>query len=177
MVDLSYPTYDFDFGPGIPDTRGLLCSDHGAVRRSMITATGRRAEVFRYRLNDHQMSRALGMALSPDLADLIDVFSALYIADRLSPRAVTCHDRQRIDQRYRRIAVRVPVRLDDRWSAPETRVGLEGLLCYLSGDSWNIYFVPRRLNQRLTEVQTHLPMSERPSRPVVILHSGVPRAY
>ena len=77
-------------------------------------------------------------ALPRRAADMLDVFGAVYAADRRSKR---CY--QGVATGQRRIGMRIPVREPELWTSPELSARLRGLLSWVSEDVWEIEFVRR----------------------------------
>ena len=77
-------------------------------------------------------------ALPRRAADMLDVFGAVYAADRRSKRCF-----QGVATGQRRIGIRVPVREPELWTSPELSGRLQGLLSWVSEDVWQIEFARR----------------------------------
>ena len=69
---------------------------------------------------------------------MLDVFGAVYAADRRSKRCF-----QGVATGQRRIAIRMPVREPELWTSPELAARLRELLSWVSEDVWDIEFVRR----------------------------------
>jgi hypothetical protein len=97
-------TLSYDFGP---DGQAHVVADGGA-----------RALHRHYHVGDERITQAFGALLSPELADLVDVALAIYVADRL------CRRRHREARAYdlnwtRRFYIRLPLRDPERPSIPK----------------------------------------------------------
>ena len=77
-------------------------------------------------------------ALPRRAADMLDVFGAVYAADRRSKRCF-----RGVATGRRRIGIRIPVRETELWTSPELSAHLRELLSWVSGDVWDIEFVHR----------------------------------
>ncbi len=84
-------------------------------------------------------------------ADMLDVFGAVYAADRRSKR---CYEGVATGQR--RICIRVPVREPGLWTSPELSSRLRELLSWVSEDVWDIEFVRRNSVPELDSSQGFL---------------------
>ncbi len=69
-------------------------------------------------------------------ADLLDVFGAVYAADRRSKRCF-----QGVATGQRRFCIHMPVREPDLWTSPELATRLRELLPWVSEDIWSFEFV------------------------------------
>ncbi len=98
-----------------------------------------------YRLDDARISRSLGAALAPEVADLIDIAVAVYVTDRLRRRR-PAHKRDDGCHWQRRLPVEVAVR-SPQWREPEVSRRLHELLAWLTDDAWAVTIIddgPRR---------------------------------
>ena len=77
-------------------------------------------------------------ALPRRAADLLDVFGAVYAADRRSKRCF-----RGVATGQRRIFIRIPVREPGLWTSPELATRLGELLAWVGEDVWDIEFVRR----------------------------------
>ena len=77
-------------------------------------------------------------ALPRRAADMLDVFGAVYAADRRSKRCF-----QGVATGQRRICIRMPVREPELWTSPELAARLREMLSWISEDVWDIEFVRR----------------------------------
>ena len=77
-------------------------------------------------------------ALPRRAADLLDVFGAVYAADRRSKRCF-----KGVATGQRRICIRIPVREPGLWTSPGLEAHLRELLAWISEDVWGIEFVRR----------------------------------
>ena len=69
---------------------------------------------------------------------MLDVFGAVYAADRRSKRCF-----QGVATGQRRICIRIPVREPELWTSPELAARLREMLSWISEDVWDIEFVRR----------------------------------
>jgi hypothetical protein len=173
MTNSPVPTYAFDFGLGIPYGRGLPW-DHGYVQRTT-EAPGRVASgLYAFRLDELTLARTLGEPLTRFSADAINLATAIYVADRLSPRHDQGIERLPGERWPRRLRLRIPLREPGRWATPIVREGLERLLHFWTDDDWCLTFVPRSalLGPRAAEVQRPLLAPAADGGATVVLHSG-----
>jgi hypothetical protein len=85
-----------------------------------------------------RIGTAFCRSIRPELADLVEVATALYLADRFSPRRHP--DRSGDSQALaRHITLKIGVRQPGRWLGKAKEV-LEELLWYLCGDVWELSF-------------------------------------
>ena len=100
----------------------------GGVRLNAEVRVGRR------RLQKH-----FAKHLGPEIADLVDLAGAVYLADRLCRRRG--HRTDRYEPHWcRRIHVSVPVRKPGIWTDPEVGLRLRELLAFMTEDHWNFSF-------------------------------------
>lgn len=164
MMQRDAPFYGFTFPGGL--------RREGELERESSVIDGVRSRRFRYVLDDGSLARPFGKVMTPELSDLIDVCSAIYMADRLSPRAVK-NDVRPVDERWRRtLRLIVPVRCVDCWNAPEVFGLIEDLAYHMSDDSWRFRFVPRSADSRSAALQPPLLPEGSQSTPHVLLRSG-----
>ena len=164
MMQSDVPSYSFAFPGGL--------RREGMLERESFAIDGIRSRRFEYFLDDGLLARPFGKVMPPELSDLIDVCSAIYMADRLSPRAVK-DDIRPVSERWRRnLEVTIPVRCLDRWSGLDVLGLLENLANYLSDDSWTFRFVPRSADSRSATLQPTLFSERSHSTSRVLLHSG-----
>lgn len=104
-----------------------------------------------YYVNDDSVSKLLGSALPPILADLVEVAAAIHIADRLGVR-----ERKAPEAWQRQFRVDIPVRCLADWKRPDVAESLCNLLAFLTGDGWDIQFSSRPGRLRASESQGHL---------------------
>ena len=124
-----------------------------------------------YRVGDDVIARAFGARLPQELADLIDVALAVYVADRLSRRRPPGADRYQLHW-GRRFELRLPVRDPDRWRDAALGGRLREALALFTEDDWRFDFVPRSSHRRAAETQEFL-FPTQPSAPgTVALFSG-----
>lgn len=158
------PTFHFDFSDGL--------NSLGTYTRTTPHFDGGLPKRFGFSLDDATLFTPIGIRLVPVFADLIDVCSAVSIANRRSPRNV-CNDTSgpRLLPK-RRIRITIGVRCRSLWQRPEIREDLELFLADLSHDDWEITFVSRTSTPRRSEAQEHLFGRRIPESPIVALHSG-----
>lgn len=131
---------------------------------------GRRAE---YHLDDESLSKAFTRTLPPDLADLVDVAMSVYLADRVVRRRPRGLDPSELGWK-RRLTLRVPVRLLDRWHKPEIEDALRRCLAFLTEDAWDFEFVAREHGGRASECQQFLlPTALTPPVEVALFSGGL----
>lgn len=116
-----------------------------------------------------RIGTAFCRSIRPELADLIEVATALYLADRFAPRRHP--DRAGDSQALaRHIALRIGVRQPGRWHGKAKEI-LEELLWYLCGDVWELSFEAMPPGAGVTS-QEYL-IEFMPAKPVmVMLFSG-----
>lgn len=158
------PCYSFTFPGGL--------RKEGVLERVSSAIDGGKRSRFGYVLDDGSLGRPFGKVMTPELSDLIDVCSAIYMADRLSPRALK-NDVRPVDERWRRyLEIIIPVRCMDRWNAPKVHALVEDLAYYMSDDSWTFRFVPRSADPRSAALQPPLFSGRSRLMSHVTLHSG-----
>ena len=89
-------------------------------------------------MSQNSLTRAFSLAPPPRAADLLDVFGAVYAADRRSKRCF-----KGVATGQRRICIQMPVREPEFWTSPELVTRLRELLSWVSEDVWNFEFVRR----------------------------------
>lgn len=108
-----------------------------------------------YFVDDECIAEAFGPTLSPRLADLVDVATYSYVADRLTRRP-----RQREDPYdlswSRRLHLKVPVRDLSFWSTSEVTTSLQELLLWLTDDSWTFDWIKSDRKPRPSESRGRL---------------------
>ncbi len=105
--------------------------------------------------------------LTPRLVDLLRIASAVYVADRISRR-----DRAHADSGWSRLLrMRIEVLDCEFWSSQEVRNSVRGCLEFLSGDQWEISFLPASSQFALGQLpfRSWKPLGE---NPVICLYSG-----
>jgi hypothetical protein len=96
-----------------------------------------------YKFDVDGIYRSIGRPISGDIADLLEVAFAVYVADRLSPRSTSGW--RRGDRGWQRaLDLKIPVRDCARWNAPFVRYGLQDFLGKLTEDVWKLEFCARR---------------------------------
>lgn len=158
------PSYRFDFGAGV--------STQGATTRLHRADDGQGQRRFRYFLNDQPLALSAGRVMFPGVADLIDVFTMVRIADGLGPRAVRGDIRSPAERWHRRMHVIAPVRCPDLWRSAAVSALLADLLLHVSDDDWSFEFTRRSDRPRPSEGQRHLFPRVGGASPLVLLHSG-----
>lgn len=112
-------------------------------------------------LDDHSfLFRALS-ELPPVVADLADLTSAIFAADRLAP--------QRLHDRMRRIRVTVPLRYPEKIDS-EALEQLKALLLWATATRWEFDFVHREAPPRHSEYHYVMPLVSTETQ--VVLWSG-----
>lgn len=125
----------------------------------------------RYYVGDRVIAHAFATHIPADLADLVDVALAAYLADRLAPRRPPSADRYHLHWN-RRLHLTLPVRDVRRWRDPLLLSRLRQVLALLTEDAWAFDFVPRPGERRIAEMQGYL-LPDRPVPPLsVALFSG-----
>jgi hypothetical protein len=113
-------------------------------------------------IDDSQFLRRRTGAMSPLLADLIDIGTAVFAADR----AAVIKRQEKIQ----RIHIELPLRCPEHFARPEVYEPLLDALHFFSEDDWSFDFLPRREEGRSAELQMKM---EEPSTHVeVSLWSG-----
>ncbi|MGH2531661.1 MAG: hypothetical protein ACRDJW_05085 [Thermomicrobiales bacterium] len=163
MTRQSVPTYHFEFRGGL--------SGRGEVTRTGSLIDSGTTRLMRYWLDDFPLAASSGRMMPAAAADLIDVATAIYIADRLALREVVDDPRMPQDRWHRRLHIVVPVRDPRRWTRTEVIAYLEDLLAFLTDDAWTIEFVRRSVDARRSEIQIPL-VTRHSDMPATILQSG-----
>lgn len=166
MIHFQAPSYRFTFSHGLSRT--------GTLQRESLAMDGDNwvTHHFRYHLDDGALSITIGQPMPPEVSDLIDVSAAIFLADRLAPRAIKSDIRQVNERWRRRMEVFIPVRCLDRWLESDVHALIENLAMSLSDDSWTFHFVPRLADPRPGESQRQLLPSKQRTTSLVALHSG-----
>ena len=89
-------------------------------------------------MSKENLARPFSRGLPRHAADLLDVFGAVYAADRRSKRCF-----RGVSTGQRRICIHMPVREPELWTSPEFSTPLRELLSWVSEDVWNFEFVSR----------------------------------
>jgi 7-cyano-7-deazaguanine synthase in queuosine biosynthesis len=122
----------------------VLCDGAPAPRRSQkalrLAVSGPSANVS---LQSEDVGRRMLASLPSILADLLDVATYVYAADRMVARGGVTAPRLGAGWR-RELRFVVPVREPERWAAPEVQASLEHLLGFMSEDSMRFEFVAAR---------------------------------
>ena len=124
-----------------------------------------------YFVDDRKIAHAFGSVVRPELADLVDIALAVYVADRLSARRPPSADRYHLHW-TRHFNIQLPVRDPDRWRSSDVSPALTELLWLFTEDEWNFDFIPRAEGRRASEMQRVL-FPNLPQPPVTaVLFSG-----
>lgn len=161
----SIPAFEFEFLGGI--------SNRGIVERVCSSIESGRKHRFRYYLDDLPLAAAFGTTLPQYLADFVDIAVAVYVADRLAPRAVPGDQRPMDGRWHRRLHVAVPLRVPGFWSQEDVLVLLEKLLDFLADDDFSFQFVSRTHSPRPAECQASLLPEHGESVSVVLSSDGL----
>lgn len=138
----------------------------------MCNAEDAKPKTWRYWLNDFPLVSGFNVRMSPIIADVLDVFAAIYLADRLAPRCVPHDSRPPEARGLRRIHLEIPLRSPDRWRAPEVMEALREIAFHVSEDDWCFRFVRRESTPRRAESQLCLFPGTTRYQSVATLHSG-----
>ncbi len=109
----------------------------------------------RFTVGDYALTTAFGVALPPELADLIDVAVAVYIVDRLAARRPVHADLYHLYW-TRHIRVQIPLRVPSLWINTELGKHLHRLLRFLTEDLWDFDFSTRSGRPRPSETMRHM---------------------
>lgn len=142
--------------------------DGGACLRQSRTPAQREVE---YQLADDRIANGFWRALPPELADLVDLAMAVYLADRLVRRRLPGLDHHELGWK-RRLTLELPVRLVERWRRPEIQESLRRCLEFFTEDDWKFLFVRRERENRSSERQRFLWCGDLTSPVQVALFSG-----
>lgn len=125
----------------------------------------------RYYIGDKVIAHTFASRIPADLADLVDVALAVYLADRLAPRRAPSADRYHLHWN-RHLHLTLPVRDVWRWRDTLVQTRLRDVLALLTEDTWEFDFVPRPGERRIAEMQEYL-FPDRPTAPLAVaLFSG-----
>lgn len=102
-------------------------------------------------VDDSKLSHINYKAVSPLLADLIDIATAIHIADRLS---------KRYKNMPRRIQIRLPLRKREVFSNPPIYKNLQDILYWFTEDNWFFDFLPYTKDGRQAEINKQLPFPQ-----------------
>lgn len=108
-----------------------------------------------YYVGDRMIAQAFGSSMPAELADLVDVAMAVYVADRLCPRRQPDADRYHLHW-TRRFDIRVPVRDPGRWRDSGLAARLRDALWFFTEDEWHFEFVRWSGERRPSEMQGFL---------------------
>ena len=86
-----------------------------------------------------RISQMFSNPLSDTMADVLDVASAIYAADRQSLRSYG-----EAETGQRSIVVKIPVRIPELWASEKVATRLQSTLLWMSGDLWEFEFVKRK---------------------------------
>lgn len=158
--------------------RAVLGADPAAYRFAFdgrgsfqFAEMGESPVILRYRIDDLAIAKTLGVALTPNLADLVELAIAIYVADRLARRRPRHADRYH-PHLTRRISARLPVRQPERWCEQSIQDQLSELLWLLTDDIWEFEFIQRKGQPRQSEVFRSLIPASLSSPVTVGLFSG-----
>jgi hypothetical protein len=124
-----------------------------------------------YSIRAESVLRAGAGAVSSAIADWIEIASAIYFSDRLARRR-DHRDRGRGTQWRRRLTLRIGVRVPELWSDEDVRSALSSCLDFLTEDTWDFEFLPRRAALWDIEQQVVLIDPPRNANAGVMLYSG-----
>jgi 7-cyano-7-deazaguanine synthase in queuosine biosynthesis len=93
------------------------------------------------RISDGRIARGFKGALSPRICDLLDIAGAVYRCDRMEPRR-SARRRTYAASHQRALSVAVGVRDLDFWRQGGVDVEMRGALDWLTGDRWQLEYVP-----------------------------------
>jgi 7-cyano-7-deazaguanine synthase in queuosine biosynthesis len=119
-----------------------------------------------FRIDDAGLCESLLSILSPRLEDLVHIAMAVYVADRLSKR----NARLVWQGPARDIDLAVQVLDPEFWRSEPVRKAIIDVVDFVSGDRWNVEFVPAEGDTK-PEVSPFL-SSLWPEPPIVCLYSG-----
>ena len=85
--------------------------------------------------------------IPPEIADCIDIASAVYVADKLALRSV---------RKKTSIRTVIPVRCPEMWAREVVALELQRILYWFTRDNWVIEFTHRTAQPRLAELQPRL---------------------
>jgi hypothetical protein len=108
-----------------------------------------------YHVGDEKIAQAFGSTLPAELADLVDVALAVYVADRRSRRRLPAADRYHLHW-TRQFHIRLPLRDPERWHDGTLAARLSDVLEFFTEDQWHFDFVPRSGDRRPSETQGFL---------------------
>jgi 7-cyano-7-deazaguanine synthase in queuosine biosynthesis len=109
-----------------------------------------------YFVDDARIAEAFGPALSPRLADLVDVATCCYVADRLTRRPRHLRDDPYGLSWARRLNLRIPVRDVSFWETPDVTAELRSLLGWLTDDLWTFEWSESDRDPRFAETHGRL---------------------
>lgn len=152
------PSFSFD----LTRADGVVWSRGG--KDSQFGERGTSAGFF---IDDMEIADEFASRLPPLMADLVDIASAVHTADRLAVRTVELNSNW-----CRRLEIKISVRCPEMWTGALELGCIERLLGFLTEDTWQVSFVPRRDSPRGSEVQEHLFAGSRDRDVEVSLFSG-----
>jgi len=109
-----------------------------------------------YFVDDECITECFGDIFPPRPADLLDLATFAYVADRLVPRRSGPRSDPFGLNWSRHFKLRVPVRDVDFWNQPAIRTSLESFLGWLTEDQWTFEFSSRSLPARPSETTARL---------------------
>lgn len=108
-----------------------------------------------YYVRDETITDTFWSTLPEELADLIDVALAVYVADRLARRHSQAADRHQRNW-SRHFHLRLPLRDPERWHDQALNAQLRAVLAFLTDDKWCFDFFPRSGSRRISEMRRYL---------------------
>lgn len=157
---LSTPHYEFAVAGGVMRT--------GRIQR--VSTWEPNGRWFGYGLADECLGQSLLRPLTSIETDVLDVGVAVYVADRLAPRAIRGDARPPDDRWHRSIRLTLPVRHPDVWNRTPVLDLLGRYLHFLTDDNWSFRFVRRTADHRAVEAISCLFSAPLPDS--VLLFSG-----
>ena len=145
--------------------RGTLCRSNSRGRAGRDLPLSQE-----YYFNDQRLEDGLGAALSPALADWLEIANAAYVADRLTLREFS-HSRNANAAWARKIRVKVGVSDVEFWQESGTPL-IKEILHFLTDDGWEFEFF-ERANDQAKERQQYLFSAVPASAEVALLSAGL----
>ncbi len=115
-------------------------------------------------VNDSQFLFKRHHQMPPEIADLVDIAVAVYVADRLSiPKSGM----------QRNIHIVLPVRHPEIFGSSQVGEYFKEVLHWYTNDHWSFEFIPRDIYGRQTEIQMCMPLTDNSAQSIeVALWSG-----
>src|SRR5690348_7289517 len=107
-------------------------------------------------VDDSRLSLINYKAISPLLADLIDIAVAIHMADRLSKSS---------GNMPRRILLCLPLRMREVFDRSSVYKKLQNVLYWFTEDNWLFKFLPYTNYGRSAQINTQLPFSQETNHP------------